>query len=240
MPLILNISGRLVSWRSLTCHISYITSLLNPYSHSDKSNMTGRFSDQDPERCAHYAGFMSHLSLMQANIIFWVLFMVVLLLMCVSSFQHHKYVYSDPFYAAINRAVLIKLHQIHRSDRTPEVASLDRGQLSLSSTPCQTSSNALSLHCLAMPRALHHVYDLRSLRTLQYRILRRRRSHAAVLGLLVGVASGQQYRHLWCDAAALDRVGKCPDAELGSGTRNSCLSVRCSGVGFQGDLEAGL
>ena len=54
------------------------------------TRMTGRFSEIDPERCAHYAGMMSHLNLKQANIIFWLLFLAVLLLMCVSSIQHHK------------------------------------------------------------------------------------------------------------------------------------------------------
>jgi hypothetical protein len=52
--------------------------------------MTGKFSEKDPERCVHYAGFMSHISLAQSNGIFWVLFMIVLLLMCLSSLQHHK------------------------------------------------------------------------------------------------------------------------------------------------------
>ncbi|KAG9247479.1 hypothetical protein BJ878DRAFT_177516 [Calycina marina] len=52
--------------------------------------MTGSFSEKDPERCAHYAGFMSHLNLTEANLIFWLLFLVVLILMCISSIQHHR------------------------------------------------------------------------------------------------------------------------------------------------------
>ncbi|KAK0113941.1 hypothetical protein ONS96_014790 [Cadophora gregata f. sp. sojae] len=52
--------------------------------------MTGKFSDKDPERCVHYARFFQHLTLPEANGIFWLLFIFVLIMMCISSLQHHK------------------------------------------------------------------------------------------------------------------------------------------------------
>ncbi|ESZ92889.1 hypothetical protein SBOR_6717 [Sclerotinia borealis F-4128] len=52
--------------------------------------MTGRFTLKDPVRCAHYARFFKHITLTEANIIFWSLFIFVLVLMCISSIQHHK------------------------------------------------------------------------------------------------------------------------------------------------------
>lgn len=39
--------------------------------------MTGKFSEKDPERCHHYARFMSHLTLAEANTVFWLLFVIV-------------------------------------------------------------------------------------------------------------------------------------------------------------------
>ncbi|KAF7854517.1 uncharacterized protein EAF02_011692 [Botrytis sinoallii] len=52
--------------------------------------MTGKFTLKDPARCAHYARFFQHLTLSEANIIYWSLFIFVLVLMCISSIQHHK------------------------------------------------------------------------------------------------------------------------------------------------------
>jgi len=52
--------------------------------------MTGQFSEKDPQRCNHYARFFKNLTLGEANTIFWLLFVVVLILMCISSLQHHK------------------------------------------------------------------------------------------------------------------------------------------------------
>ncbi|CAG8974279.1 hypothetical protein HYALB_00010347 [Hymenoscyphus albidus] len=52
--------------------------------------MTGKFSEKDQERCNHYARFMRNLTLLQANCIFWILFTLVLFMMCLSSFQHHR------------------------------------------------------------------------------------------------------------------------------------------------------
>jgi hypothetical protein len=73
--------------------------------------MTGKFSEKDPARCAHYAGFLSRLSLTEANLLFWLLFLTVsvspvlsiytlirpllifpqvLILLCIASVQHHK------------------------------------------------------------------------------------------------------------------------------------------------------
>ncbi|TVY85529.1 hypothetical protein LSUE1_G000377, partial [Lachnellula suecica] len=52
--------------------------------------MTGKFTEKDPQRCAHYARFMQHLTLPQANGAFWILFIVVLALMTISGVQHHK------------------------------------------------------------------------------------------------------------------------------------------------------
>ncbi|KAG4025493.1 hypothetical protein MFRU_056g00080 [Monilinia fructicola] len=52
--------------------------------------MTGKFTLKDPVRCAHYARFFQHITLAQANVIFWSLFVFVLVLMCISSIQHHK------------------------------------------------------------------------------------------------------------------------------------------------------
>lgn len=39
--------------------------------------MTGRFTEKDPLRCAHYARFFKHLNLWEANLIFWGLFVIV-------------------------------------------------------------------------------------------------------------------------------------------------------------------
>jgi hypothetical protein len=39
--------------------------------------MTNAFSALDPERCRHYARFMSHLTQTEANFVFWLLFFVV-------------------------------------------------------------------------------------------------------------------------------------------------------------------
>lgn len=39
--------------------------------------MTGKFTAKDPRRCAHYARFFKHLTLPQANAIFWLLFILV-------------------------------------------------------------------------------------------------------------------------------------------------------------------
>jgi hypothetical protein len=39
--------------------------------------MTNAFSVKDPVRCRHYARFMSHLTLTEANLVFWLLFIVV-------------------------------------------------------------------------------------------------------------------------------------------------------------------
>ncbi|APA13925.1 hypothetical protein sscle_12g086950 [Sclerotinia sclerotiorum 1980 UF-70] len=52
--------------------------------------MTGKFTLKDPVRCAHYARFFQHLTLTEANILYWFLFVFVLVLMCISSIQHHK------------------------------------------------------------------------------------------------------------------------------------------------------
>ncbi|KAG4430354.1 hypothetical protein IFR05_014158 [Cadophora sp. M221] len=52
--------------------------------------MTGKFSDKDDRRCVHYARFFQHLTLSEANSIFWLLFIFVLIMMCISSLQHHK------------------------------------------------------------------------------------------------------------------------------------------------------
>ncbi|KAL3423805.1 hypothetical protein PVAG01_05552 [Phlyctema vagabunda] len=52
--------------------------------------MTGKFSEKDHERCLHYARFMSGLTLAQAESLFWILFVFVLVLMCISSIYHHK------------------------------------------------------------------------------------------------------------------------------------------------------
>jgi hypothetical protein len=39
--------------------------------------MTNAFSVKGPARCRHYARFMSHLTLTEGNLIFWLLFIVV-------------------------------------------------------------------------------------------------------------------------------------------------------------------
>ncbi|QSZ33459.1 hypothetical protein DSL72_005027 [Monilinia vaccinii-corymbosi] len=52
--------------------------------------MTGKFTLKDTARCAHYARFFQHITLAEANLIFWFLFSFVLVLMCISSIQHHK------------------------------------------------------------------------------------------------------------------------------------------------------
>ncbi|TVY85905.1 hypothetical protein LAWI1_G008372 [Lachnellula willkommii] len=52
--------------------------------------MPSLFTVKDDKRCRHYARFMQHLDVAQANAIFWILFVVVLLLMCVAAYQHHR------------------------------------------------------------------------------------------------------------------------------------------------------
>ncbi|PQE26545.1 Cytosolic Fe-S cluster assembly factor CFD1 protein [Rutstroemia sp. NJR-2017a BBW] len=52
--------------------------------------MTGKFTVKDPARCAHYARFMAKLTVTEANIIYWSLFLFVLALMCTASIQHQK------------------------------------------------------------------------------------------------------------------------------------------------------
>ena len=54
--------------------------------------MTGRFSNINPEQCAHYALFLKNLTLPQANGLFWSMFFLVLVFMVISSLQHQKYV----------------------------------------------------------------------------------------------------------------------------------------------------
>ena len=51
--------------------------------------MTNAFSVKDPVRCRHYARFMSHLTLTEANLVFWLLFIVVSPLSCTTT--------TDPF-----------------------------------------------------------------------------------------------------------------------------------------------
>ncbi|CZS95019.1 uncharacterized protein RAG0_04824 [Rhynchosporium agropyri] len=52
--------------------------------------MTGKFSEINAAQCKHYARFLRNLTLSEANGIFWILFAFVLLMMCISSLQHHK------------------------------------------------------------------------------------------------------------------------------------------------------
>ncbi|KAL2063973.1 hypothetical protein VTL71DRAFT_4467 [Oculimacula yallundae] len=52
--------------------------------------MTGKFSEINEEQCKHYARFFQNLTLSEANSIFWLLFIFVLLMMFISSLQHHK------------------------------------------------------------------------------------------------------------------------------------------------------
>lgn len=42
--------------------------------------MMGKFTEKDPERCTHYAKFLSHLTLAEANTVFRLLFVIVSLL----------------------------------------------------------------------------------------------------------------------------------------------------------------
>jgi hypothetical protein len=77
--------------------LTYFYSISRSFLYHTHSNglvrvldMTGKFSDIDRERCIFYAGFMADLSLTNANILFWLLFTFVVLLMCISSIQHHK------------------------------------------------------------------------------------------------------------------------------------------------------
>lgn len=52
--------------------------------------MTGQFSTADPQRCKHYARFFKHLTASEANLIFWMLFLLVLILLCTASAIHNK------------------------------------------------------------------------------------------------------------------------------------------------------
>ncbi|TVY37636.1 hypothetical protein LSUB1_G006582, partial [Lachnellula subtilissima] len=52
--------------------------------------MTSEFTRKDTQRCHHYARFMRNLTVAQANAVFWLLFILVLVLMCVAAYQHHR------------------------------------------------------------------------------------------------------------------------------------------------------
>ncbi|RKF72185.1 hypothetical protein GcM3_098015 [Golovinomyces cichoracearum] len=54
--------------------------------------MTTIFSEKSPERCTHYARFFEYLTVVEANLIFWSLFILVLILLCTASSIHHKLV----------------------------------------------------------------------------------------------------------------------------------------------------
>jgi hypothetical protein len=50
--------------------------------------MAGGFDPIDPERCAHYAGFASHLDRRSFDFIYWFLFVLVIGMLFLSSWQY--------------------------------------------------------------------------------------------------------------------------------------------------------
>jgi hypothetical protein len=50
--------------------------------------MAGGFDPIDPERCAHYAGFASHLDRRSFDFIYWFLFALVIFMLFLSSWKY--------------------------------------------------------------------------------------------------------------------------------------------------------
>ncbi|PMD42722.1 hypothetical protein L207DRAFT_564960 [Hyaloscypha variabilis F] len=129
--------------------------------------MTGKFTEKDPARCYHYARFMSHLTLAQANAVFWLLFVTVLILMCISSIQHHKFVYiSSPIFCirqkhltSFHRSIALgaRLNDRERggsaaevTEQKKEVRRLRRHQLGIVSLCLILFATAAVFECFAL------------------------------------------------------------------------------------------
>ncbi|TVY31415.1 hypothetical protein LCER1_G009398, partial [Lachnellula cervina] len=112
--------------------------------------MPSLFTAKDHKRCSHYARFMQHLNVAQANAIFWLLFIAVLVLMCVAAYQHHRSSTIPP----------------HRSRRPPPNPPLPTAH---TATPAP-----LPGHRDALLPPLHLLHRARVLRALQHPVLRRR------------------------------------------------------------------
>ena len=56
--------------------------------------MASRFNQVDPERCAHYAQFTSHLDRRGFDFIYWLLFGFVVLMLFTASYKYSRYVFA--------------------------------------------------------------------------------------------------------------------------------------------------
>lgn len=62
---------------------------------TDLVRRTGQFAEKDPLRCKHYAGWIEHIRRREADLIFWCLFGVVILLLVIASSAFNRYVKSS-------------------------------------------------------------------------------------------------------------------------------------------------
>ncbi|KAE9369284.1 hypothetical protein N431DRAFT_469207 [Stipitochalara longipes BDJ] len=108
--------------------------------------MTGKFTEKNPARCYHYARFMSHLTLAEANAIFWLLFITVLILMCISSLQHHKSIALGAQLSDLERGASPEDIREQRK----EVRRLRRHQLGIVSLCLIFSATAAVFECFAL------------------------------------------------------------------------------------------
>ena len=65
--------------------------------------MAGGFDPIDPERCAHYAGFASHLDRRSFDFIYWFLFALVIFMLFLSSWKYSGSVSSFAFSTSLLR-----------------------------------------------------------------------------------------------------------------------------------------
>lgn len=107
-----------------------------------------------------------------------------------------------------SQTYIILTPQIQSPHRTPQ----NHPQLL---TPALTtypaSPHSLPFHRIPLLPPRPDIYHPGSLRPSQHRILRRGRSHPALLGLLVHPPSRFPHRHLRSHASILDRARECPD-----------------------------
>lgn len=55
-----------------------------------RAKMTGIFTEEMPEKCEHYARFMSHLTRSQADVIFYGLFCMMIVLLIIAAQMYTK------------------------------------------------------------------------------------------------------------------------------------------------------
>lgn len=73
---------------------------------------TGKFTDLDERKCLHYARFLRDISRQQADAIFWSLFILVLMLLTISSGMYTRSVYGSET-DLFGPSSMINLHRSH-------------------------------------------------------------------------------------------------------------------------------